>query len=104
MRIFTILVIFMVSVYSIGCSKKFVNRFPIGENFPSVKGQSLEKKIYNIPEDFKGEKVLFLIGYVQNTQFDIDRWTIGLDQSGSKVKIFERPATQGFFPIFLKLD
>ena len=92
----------MVSVYSIGCSKRFVNRFPIGENFPSVKGQSLDKKIYNIPEDFKGEKVLFLIGYVQNTQFDIDRWTIGLDQSGSKVKIFELPATQGFFPIFFK--
>jgi len=102
MRIFTILVILFTTFYSISCTNKFVNRSPIGEKFPSVKGQSLEKKIYNIPEDFEGKKVLFLIGFVQNTQFDIDRWTIGLDQSGSTVKIYELPATQGFFPIYFK--
>ena len=58
--------------------------------------------LYNIPEDFRGDKVLFLIGFVQNTQFDIDRWTIGLDQKNVKVKTYEIPATQGIFPIVFK--
>ena len=70
--------------------------------FPSVKGQSLEKKYYNIPEDFVGDKVLFLIGFVQNTQFDIDTWTIGLVQTNTKVNTYEIPATQGLFPIVFK--
>ena len=46
--------------------------------------------------------MLFLIGFVQNIQFDIDRWVIGLDQTNTDVKIYELPATQGFFPIIFK--
>ena len=46
--------------------------------------------------------MLFLIGFVQNTQFDIDRWTIGLDQTSISVKTFELPATQGLIPIYFK--
>lgn len=85
-----------------GCTKSFPNKNPVGEKFPSVRGQSLEKKNYNIPGDFVGDKVLFLIGFVQNSQFDIDRWTIGLDQTKTDVKTYELPATQGLFPIVFK--
>lgn len=102
MKLLCILIIFFITLNFTSCSKKFINKNPTGKIFPSVKGQSLNKKIFNIPEDFYGEKILFLIGFVQNSQFDIDRWTIGLDQSGSTVKVFELPATQGFFPILFK--
>ena len=44
------------------------------------------------------EKTLLLIGYIQNTQFDIDRWLIGLDQTKTKVKVYELPTIQGWFP------
>ena len=47
-----------------GCSTKFTNNNPTGKNFPSVIGQSLDKIKYSIPEDFLGDKVLFLIGFV----------------------------------------
>ena len=97
--------LFMISIVLFnlfGCTKKFDNKSPIGQKFPSVKGQALDKKNYRIPEDFYGEKILFLIGFVQNTQFDIDRWTIGLDQTSISVKTFELPATQGLIPIYFK--
>ena len=97
------ILIFILTIFNLfGCVKKFANKNPIGEQFPSVKGQSLNKNFYNIPEDFFGEKVLFLIGFLQNTQFDIDRWTIGLDQTNITVKTYELPATQGIFPIIFK--
>ena len=102
MRLTLVLIIIMALFNFFGCAKKFVNKTPIGQKFPSVQGQSLDKKKYNIPEDFFGEKVLFLIGFVQNTQFDIDRWTIGLDQTSISVKTFELPATQGLIPIYFK--
>ena len=95
-----ILIISLLSIF--GCSTKFTNINPTGKNFPSVKGQSLDNIKYSIPEDFSGDKVLFLIGFVKNTQFDIDRWTIGLDQPNTKIKTFELPATQGLFPIVFK--
>ena len=102
MRLFHILIIILTTFNLFGCLKTFANKNPIGEKFPSVKGQSLDKNIYKIPEDFFGEKVLFLIGFVQNTQFDIDRWTIGLDQKNIIVKTYELPSTQGLVPIIFK--
>ena len=102
MRLLHFLIFIMTAFNLFGCTKSFSNKNPVGEQFPSVKGHSLEKKNYNIPEDFVGDKVLFLIGFVQNTQFDIDRWTIGLDQTTTKVNTYELPATQGLFPIVFK--
>ena len=48
--------------------KSFPKKYPIGEQFPSVRGQSREKIKYSIPEDFVGKNVLFLIGFVQNSK------------------------------------
>ena len=83
-----------------GCSEKFNNIDPTGNIFPSVKGKSLKEKKINIPEDFFGSKTLFLIGYVRNSQFDIDRWTIAIDQKNLKVNTFEIPVIQGVLPKF----
>lgn len=63
-----------------------------------VKGQSLEGKNVLIPDDFKGSKSLLLFGYKQDSQFDIDRWLIGLDMTQTTVNVYEIPTIQGMFP------
>ena len=39
-----------------------------------------------------------MVGYIQDTQFDLDRWTLGLIQAGATVKILEVPAIPAGFP------
>ena len=41
---------------------------------------------------------MLLVGYLQDAQFDIDRWALGLAQSGSEVRRMEVPAVGGWFP------
>ena len=81
-----------------GCSTQYVNQTVTGQTFPSVSGQSLEKKEVDIPADFKGTITLLLVGYKQNSQFDIDRWLIGLDMTATDVDVYEIPTIQGLFP------
>lgn len=81
-----------------GCSSTFENRSPLGEVFPSVSGTALTQQSMSLPEDLPNEKVLLLLGYVQNTQFDIDRWLIGLDMSKTEVVAYELPTIAGMFP------
>jgi hypothetical protein len=69
-----------------------------GKPFPSVTGTSLADKEWRIPEDMNGEPTILLIGYKQNTQFDIDRWFIGLDMTKTKAAIYEVPTIQGLIP------
>ena len=51
-----------------------------------------------IAEDFKEKFTLLLIGYKQNSQFDIDRWLIALDMTETQVNAYEIPTIQGLFP------
>ena len=51
-----------------------------------------------MPEHFKGKQTLLLIGYVQDSQFDIDRWLIGLDMTKTKVDVYELPTIAGMAP------
>lgn len=81
-----------------GCSTQYANQTFTGQAFPSVSGESLEQNIVNIPEDFNGKTTLLLIGYKQNSQFDIDRWLIGLDMTNTEVDVYEIPTIQGLFP------
>ena len=61
-------------------------------------GQSLEKKQISIPGDFNSPLTLLLIGYVQNSQFDIDRWLIALDMTNTHIPTYELPTIQGMAP------
>lgn len=89
----------IVSIFSmLGCAGTYHNRNPMGEQFPSVEGTSLQNTPHVIPENFSGQPALLLLGYIQNTQFDIDRWLIGLDQTHTTVKVYELPTIQGWFP------
>jgi hypothetical protein len=80
------------------CSSSYPNQAITGQVFPSVSGQTLEKELMTLPDDFKGEVTLLLIGYKQDSQFDIDRWLIGLDMTQTQVSVFEVPTIQGLFP------
>lgn len=92
------LMLFIIMVLASGCSTQYVNKDITGKIFPSVIGQSLEKENVKLPEDFKEKFTLLLIGYKQNSQFDIDRWLIGLDMTETQVAVYEVPTIQGLFP------
>jgi hypothetical protein len=93
-----IFIILLMALTLVGCATTYTNKNPVGELFPNISGESLEKKEVNMPEYFKGSKVILLLGYKQDSQFDIDRWLIGLDMTKTKVKVFELPTIQGMLP------
>jgi hypothetical protein len=88
-----------VLILTTSCSKSVVvSGVTPGAIFPSVSGESLEKKTVKIPEDFEGSPVVLLVGYLQKAQFDIDRWILGLLQLETKVKFVEVPTIAGMMP------
>ncbi|MBF7072109.1 hypothetical protein ISG33_01670 [Glaciecola sp. MH2013] len=82
-----------------GCANyDYPGELSLGEKMVSATGQSLEGDLVVIPKDFAGEKTLLLFGYVQDSQFDIDRWLIGLDMTETPVNVYEIPTIQGMAP------
>lgn len=81
-----------------GCSTTYPRADPTGKVFPSIRGSSLDGKLVEIPAAFAGRPALLFIGYEQMSQFDIDRWLLGLRQSGIEVPAYELPAIPGLVP------
>ncbi len=81
-----------------GCASVLPNKNPTGTQFPKVLGTALTKETKQLPASFAGQHTILLIGYVQNAQFDIDRWLIGLDMVGSTIPVYEIPTINGMFP------
>lgn len=73
------------------CSSTVPNRDPLGEVFPTVQGESLEGEAVTLPDALAGQPAVLLIGYKQQTQFDIDRWLLGFAQAGLKAPLLEVP-------------
>ncbi|MGI1999796.1 hypothetical protein [Shewanella frigidimarina] len=94
MRFLMIIVALLLSA----CSTSYPNQAITGQDFPSVTGQTLEKESMVFPDDLQGKMSLLLIGYKQDSQFDIDRWLIGLDMTQTQVAVYEVPTIQGLFP------
>lgn len=92
------LLIILVVVLLAGCSAPYPNNDVTGRYFPIISGENLAKKAVVIPQDFSGKITLLLVGYKQNSQFDIDRWLIGLDMTQTQVAIYEIPTIAGMFP------
>jgi hypothetical protein len=78
-----------------GCSSVVKNRDPLGQQFPAVTGETLAGTPTALPLD---EPAVLLLGYVQDAQFDADRWLIGLLQAPPSVRILEVPTMPGIFP------
>ncbi len=43
-------------------------------HFPSVKASNLEKREFNLPADFEGDRNLLLIAFEREQQKDVDTW------------------------------
>ena len=100
MRIFAVFIFLLLS----GCTTLYPNQEIKGQNFPVVTGTSLDNEYVEIPTYFKDELSLLLIGYKQDSQFDIDRWLIGLDMTETDLPVYELPTIQGMAPrMFLSL-
>ena len=84
------------------CATKYPNQNPLGKTIPIFKGTALNDKKWSFPRDIKGKKTLLLIAYKQDTQFDVDRWLIGLDMTKTPVEALEIPTIQGLFPRMFK--
>ncbi len=98
MNLIRLIVLAWALVIVSGCSNVIENRTPLNETFPQVMGENLNKESVSIPNDLSGEFRLLLIGYVQDAQFDIDRWLIGLDMTQTPVTAYELPTINGMFP------
>jgi hypothetical protein len=77
------------------CQSTIPNRDPVGEHFPQVVGHALTGEAVPLPLE---EISVLLLGYVQDAQFDADRWLIGLLQATPAARILEVPTVSGLFP------
>ena len=94
----------LILILCFSCSR-VPNRSPeliIGKKFPVLKGKSLSEKKWTLPNDLKGQKTILLAGYVERSQFDIDRWLIGLSMAQVKTSVLEVPAVKSIFVNFFK--
>lgn len=85
-------------IFTVSCSTTYKNQKITNKFFPSISGESLAGKKYKLPEDLKGKPALLMIGYKQKSQFDIDRWLLGLLQLKAKVTVYEVPTVEGMIP------
>nr|WP_136251794.1 hypothetical protein [Ningiella ruwaisensis] len=63
----------------------------------NIEGEALDGTPVSLPDDIIGQPAVLLFGYVHRSQFDIDRWLIGLDQTQTDVAIYELPAIKNPF-------
>ena len=87
----------------VSCSSRTIqNKKVVGESFPQISGESLYGDRLMLPASEINDLQIFLIGYKQKTQFDIDRWLIGLEMTGVKVLVYELPVLDSWFPQFFR--
>lgn len=97
----TKLIVFLLCICNftlMGCTEKFNNQNIIGKSFPTITGFSLDEKEWELPQEWNDQVTLILAGYVQDSQFDIDRWLIGLDMKKVVVAVYELPTIKGLVP------
>lgn len=81
-----------------GCSSTAPRRDPTGELLPRAVGTALTGEERTLPDWFGGAPVVLLVGYLQDSQFDIDRWLMGLLTFETPVKVAEIPTIPGLAP------
>ena len=85
-------------VLTSSCRSSTPNRSPLGELLPPVSARTLEREELQLPGELSGAPAVLLIGYVQNAQFDLDRWILGLIQAETPVRFLELPTIDGMVP------
>jgi hypothetical protein len=97
-RISTLVLPLFVALAAGGCSSTIARKDPGMGAFPEVKGTALNGTEFNIPSDIAGAPAILMVGFVQKSQFDIDRWMLGLRQLDNKTKLLELPTIRGILP------
>jgi hypothetical protein len=59
--------------------------------FPSLSGENLNGKKFNLPQDFPADKTLLLIAFEREQQVVLDSWSQGLDLPNSQIPWAELP-------------
>ena len=90
--------VLLASALLFACQSPYPRRDPTGEVFPSVSGTSLNGEVMSLPQSLAGEPALLLIGFEQDSQFDLDRWALGLWQSEVALRVIEVPTIPGIIP------
>lgn len=70
----------------------------IGKSVPSFVGEALDGRRVTFPAEVTGPErspSLLLVAYVQEAQFDVDRWVLGALQAKAPVRILELPTIEG---------
>ena len=80
------------------CKTMLPNQTMLGATFPQVRGESLDGNRVRVPTDLRTGSTILLIGYTQRSQFDIDRWILGLSQLQTPARIMEIPTIEGLLP------
>lgn len=93
-KIISVLLVVMLTA----CSTTYPNKNVTEQTFPSVTGENLLKETVQLPQAVKQKVTVLLLGYQQDSQFDIDRWLIGLDMTNTTIDVIEVPTIQGMFP------
>ncbi|MEZ6016105.1 MAG: hypothetical protein R3F49_13380 [Planctomycetota bacterium] len=102
-RTLAVLAILVVCAVGLGsCRTVHPNRDPLGETLPTVSGQSLEKVPFSLPGEVAGAPAVLVLGFVQDAQFDADRWLLGLLQAQLPVRILEVPTARGLVPSLIR--
>jgi len=97
-RIVALLVCLGALMAMLSCSTTYDRRDPTGETFPSVRATALDGRTLSLPSDVSGRETLLFVGYDMDSQFDIDRWLLGLHQIELDVPVYELPTIPGLFP------
>ncbi len=83
------------------CSSAQPRRDAVGQILPPVRGERLTGEAVELPKAVAGAPSVLLLGFVQEAQFDADRWLFGLLQAETPVTILEVPTIPGLFPRLL---
>jgi hypothetical protein len=87
----SVFLLVILPLFLAGCSSQYANKELVGQQLPSIQGESISSEEINIPEAFAGKQTLLLFAYKHEAQFDVDRWLIGLDMTQTQIDIYEIP-------------
>ncbi|WP_371195093.1 hypothetical protein [Glaciecola sp. SC05] len=91
-------VIALAILFLSGCAGyHYASQVELNKPLISASGEALDGTPVTIPDDLLGQPALLIFGYVHKSQFDIDRWLIGLDMTKVEIPIYELPAIKNPF-------
>lgn len=85
-----------------GCRAVYPNRAPLGEALPTATAKALAGDEHTLPAAVAGAPAVLVLGFVQDAQFDADRWFLGLLQAQLPVRVLEVPTARGPVPSLIR--